>query len=712
MRRLIIPLAIGWALVLLAAQTASPYKPEGKLVVELAAESGQYEITAIKAIPGSIPPADESGPIEFRLYDKTGTILSTGRLHLPEQLVHERADEDGDFQGYAGPITEPLTVLLPYYSRSDTLEFWRDGDLLLSHELDKLEIVGASTVSSLPEYLPGNITSPDFRGFLSQLERQQQAAAFSPNNNPSRSISPTAKKIRIRGTVRMKGVRDSSKLAVTINFHPYGGGDDDIISVKSRSDGRFKGRLQAGKYLVRAFCYYYDPAVDDNPVPVYPFPILVTEFDPSRDKQLDFKWKHNKLFRGRLVNGAGTPIFGRVYVLERSFSGATSQRYYVTQMTTDREGEFAIRLPGKLFTMIALPAPEQPAGELLTIVKVRKTPDVVDLVCPSLDVTAAAPLNKIWDAGPESNKLNLVFLAEAYTSGNESFTDSNGNGIWDGDLLLDENGNGIRDNDEYFYDRNFNRVYDEPESFVDENGDRICNRNERAKFEADSAINATALLNFSPFDEFTDSINVYTYWTPSQHGTQRFTNAVPWNDMVTAFGVYCSGNGAFQSAAINTDTKSYALNLLPGARELVPIVMTHDPMNVLRANAGFGFGRVLLSAEDSRAGGVMIHELGHSIGNLWDEYIYDNASGTPAFEPSGANATIVNDPGYVKWSEYIVGSPPVPTPTYYDGYGLFEGAGSYTVNVFRPTSTSMMRSTSYPFFKVNSRRIREVLSRF
>ena len=684
--------------------------PDGKLILGLIADGGAYEVTSVRAVPGVVPPAQADGNTVFRFRSGEGGLLHEGRVEIPAFIVHERADEKGNFFGFAEPFSGPLTVELPYFKGAANLELLREGETILARELESAWVLTAPPAASPGRRPPS--TPPDFRGYLGELQRRL-AEPFSPGEL---SVAPSdvhpAGKVRVRGSVRVKGVRDYSLIQTEIRFYLRGSTSQQSKTIYSGSDGTFSTRLRRGTYLVTARCWYNDPALGGQSVQLYPFPQVVSNFVPGGGGgDLELKWKLNTLFRGRLV-AAGGSVQGEVYVLERKFTGSTFQPRYVALIATDEDGNFAVRLPRKFFAMVALPNPDQAVGEMLQVVKVRKSKKIVRLVCPSDRAVSGGDLKKIWNGGADQNTLNLIFLAEAYTAGLESFTDSNGNGRWDGDLLLDDDNDGNFDAGEYYHDRNRNGVYDQPESFVDANGDGICNRYERARFEADCAMNTAALLNFTPFDEYDDVVNVYTYWVASQHGTQAFTQYPQWADMNTAFDVYCAGTGGFQSGNISMDAKAYAGQLIPDANTLVPIVLVHDPLNVLRANAVFGFGRVLLSAEDHRAGAVLIHELGHSVGNLWDEYIYEGASGSPNSEPSAANATIETDPALVKWNEFFTGTPPVPTPPYYDGYGLFEGAGWYTEDVYRPTDYSMMRSTAYPFFAVNTKLMRQVLQSF
>jgi hypothetical protein len=680
--------------------------PRGRLLVDLVPDSDGYKITRLTAFPDSAPPRGSTGDHEFRILDENGGILASGKVYLPQLICQERPDENGKLFGRAERTTGTITIELPYFSSGRRLELTESGRLVLQQDLKDVRLPVKSLPSSKRSAAP-----PDFAGFLAEIEAAGPTHLMS-SQTTSVTAAATAANVNINGRIKVKGVKDYSLVNAKICFYQLGN-ETRAALVESDAEGKFSAELPAGRYLVTARCYYSDPDYPGDKVSLYPNPLIIQNFNPDNQKTLRFNWKLYKLFRGKLTVKDGGGIPGKVYILERNPSGSTYQPWFVNQLDTDQQGNFAIRLPEQRFVMIALPNPQGPAGELLTIVNVpKKSGKLSKLVCPRFGEVSGEQFKKIWDSGSETSRLNLVFLAEAYTSRLENFTDSNGNGIWDGDLLLDKNGNGQLDQGEYYYDRNSNGKYDKPEPFEDGNGDRICNRYERAQFEADAALAAAAMLNFHPYDDYTDVINVYTWWTPSEHGVQRFTGDLPWQKMNTYFGVYCYGIRGWQPCDIKKSASTKARQLLPNADEIVPIVMVHDPFKALCGSALFDFGRIIISAEDSRAGSVLVHELGHSVGNLWDEYLYDDASGKPHREPAGANVTTVDNPAKVKWSEFIAGTPPVPTPIYYDGYGLFEGASFYTHGIYRPTSTSMMNNLSYPYFLVNSRQIESVLQQF
>lgn len=332
---------------------------------------------------------------------------------------------------------------------------------------------------------------------------------------------------------------------------------------------------------------------------------------------------------------------------------------------------------------------------------------------PELKSVGGSSVKKIWDSGPDSKKMNFIFLSEAYTGITESFTDQNGNGKWDGDLLLDENGNQAWDSGERFIDRNNNDAYDTPEPFNDLNGDQMCNRYERAEFELTAAMMTAVVMNFEPFKSYSDSINVYTYWTPSTHGAQKMPGfPAPWNSMDTYYEVECDRDDYFgdrgkfnlySTANYSTISESVS-SALPNSRFYV--VLVRDPFNIMVSNSA-----ILQSAADTRGGLVLIHEMGHKVGGLADEYVYggDNWEAyTRSTEYHTPNLTFYDNPLKAKWNHLLNENTPVPTPPGSDGYGLFEG-GSWKTGIYRPTDYSMMRATSFPFFKVNEDAIIKVL---
>jgi hypothetical protein len=99
---------------------------------------------------------------------------------------------------------------------------------------------------------------------------------------------------------------------------------------------------------------------------------------------------------------------------------------------------------------------------------------------------------------------------------------------------------------------------------------------------------------------------------------------------------------------------------------------------------GAGGGVATASGSNAQAGQIAVHELGHSIGGLADEYDYPYLAYTGT-EPYEINVT--KDPTGAKWGAYLG----QPSP---DGgvVAPIEGARYYKTGLYRPTANSIMRT--------------------
>ncbi|MFV6029171.1 M64 family metallopeptidase [Streptomyces sp. NPDC056264] len=105
------------------------------------------------------------------------------------------------------------------------------------------------------------------------------------------------------------------------------------------------------------------------------------------------------------------------------------------------------------------------------------------------------------------------------------------------------------------------------------------------------------------------------------------------------------------------------------------------------------------SAGNEKSGQVAIHETGHSLGKLADEYFYADYPGYERYvgpEPADSNITTLTAEDMAargtKWHRWLG----EPSP---DGgvVGAYEGGGYYVTGLRRPTEDSLMRSLGKPF---------------
>jgi hypothetical protein len=96
-----------------------------------------------------------------------------------------------------------------------------------------------------------------------------------------------------------------------------------------------------------------------------------------------------------------------------------------------------------------------------------------------------------------------------------------------------------------------------------------------------------------------------------------------------------------------------------------------------------------VSGGNAQSGQIAIHELGHSVGGLADEYWTPGTTYTGG-EPREPNVT--TNPSGSKWSSYLGRSTP-------DGgtIGAYQGGHQYANGIYRPSQDSLMRTLGKPF---------------
>ena len=106
---------------------------------------------------------------------------------------------------------------------------------------------------------------------------------------------------------------------------------------------------------------------------------------------------------------------------------------------------------------------------------------------------------------------------------------------------------------------------------------------------------------------------------------------------------------------------------------------------------------------------IFLHELGHGIAGLADEYGYDDTYNDfypKDVEPWEKNITTLVDFDK-KWKSLVDKDTPIPTPNdsnYCNKIGAFEGAGYVNKGVYRPTYNSIMRSLNSDGFNIVSQK--------
>ncbi|ALN94162.1 igA Peptidase M64 family protein [Lysobacter gummosus] len=239
---------------------------------------------------------------------------------------------------------------------------------------------------------------------------------------------------------------------------------------------------------------------------------------------------------------------------------------------------------------------------------------------------------------------------------------------------------------------------------------------EQAAFANHAEVMKAGLFNISPYKDYQNFVNWQTGFVAS---SQSGADHPPYQAGCT--GTSCCADvearndpraGAFVNTAFDA---TFCTNQLHRA-------LTTRSSKVMAAAAGYpNWDKVMVMVNDPVYGGtggavstisahtiapsIAIHEFGHSVTGLADEY--DSAyPGFPACSDAGgnvpceANVTNQTNASLVKWRSWFTPGLPIPTPAGTAGTGLFQGARYLTSGMYRPVDACMMRALEHPFCPV------------
>ena len=208
-------------------------------------------------------------------------------------------------------------------------------------------------------------------------------------------------------------------------------------------------------------------------------------------------------------------------------------------------------------------------------------------------------------------------------------------------------------------------------------------------FGAEAARLVEAVFAVEPYRRYRAFFNAYAVPTVSaEAGADRPAQGV---DRDTRLGATFGCGGVHRALCLSADGERRLDRLL---RDAVPEV---DVALVLVNDAEYGGsgGRVAVVSAHVEAAELAVHELGHTLAGLSDEY-----GGSAAGFASRNTATHVHD---VPWGPWLDGATPLPTPdTDAHGHvvGAFEGAAYADRGAFRPERHCRMRALGHAFCAV------------
>lgn len=137
-------------------------------------------------------------------------------------------------------------------------------------------------------------------------------------------------------------------------------------------------------------------------------------------------------------------------------------------------------------------------------------------------------------------------------------------------------------------------------------------------------------------------------------------------------------------------------------------VPQYDQIVVLVNSSRYGGagGAISTASLHGLSKNIVIHELGHSLANLADEYVENDGQAPDGFEPFEPNVTINPDPKNAKWNywykdpEKILGVDHFAVQSM--DIGFFEGGKYHSRGIWRPTEFSFMSDIGLPMGAVNA----------
>lgn len=193
-----------------------------------------------------------------------------------------------------------------------------------------------------------------------------------------------------------------------------------------------------------------------------------------------------------------------------------------------------------------------------------------------------------------------------------------------------------------------------------------------------------------PLDEYSSHFNVHRVdVTSNESGVDNDPVQGILRDTALDMTYWCGGTERL--LCVNVGKATNKANSAPAVDQILALANSSK-----YGGAGYpGNDLGTLAADNGAAIEIALHEFGHSMGDLADEYDYGGPQTYTGGEPSAQNVSIheaaTMESLEVKWWRWL--SDP--------SIGTFEGANYSVFGIYRPNSNSLMRNLGQPFGKVN-----------
>jgi hypothetical protein len=187
---------------------------------------------------------------------------------------------------------------------------------------------------------------------------------------------------------------------------------------------------------------------------------------------------------------------------------------------------------------------------------------------------------------------------------------------------------------------------------------------ERGKFERDARRLLKVFFSTTPFKEREQDINVWGLVPPAtQSGISRPSGKIHRRSPLgTTYDTF--------------DSERYVLTTENKALREIASNAPYELIEILTNTSTYGGGGIFnlyatVAADSAWAPYVFVHEFGHHMAGLADEYYTSDVAYLPAtdrVEPWEPNATALLDPATLKWKDFVKSGTALPTPWPKDTY--------------------------------------------
>ena len=219
---------------------------------------------------------------------------------------------------------------------------------------------------------------------------------------------------------------------------------------------------------------------------------------------------------------------------------------------------------------------------------------------------------------------------------------------------------------------------------------------ELVKFATDATNLQQHIFGQEPFREYKRYFNVWRVDVASAESGSDHPERDPPVARETAFDSTYNCADIERLICVDLSKVQVALSDVPLVQRDYVLMIVNDDQ------PGGSGGTIAVVAANQASTEVALHELGHSMASLADEYTSSPPKCVNDVEPFQVNVTMETDPASIKWRAWIDAGTAIPTESSENGVpGLYLGAKYCTEGLYRPTFNSKMRSLGRPFEQIN-----------